>query len=237
MSTTVRANGTVQFTFFSVMRLNITIVKNCDSLNCNPCNSIFSLLKLENGLKKHVGNVATIKYGFVELVVILSLLMQDVILWFLLVFAKRAILNVWQGSEYASVFSPHKIKYWNKISYYWALFPLVLFPHYVSNKTKGWISKWVLQKNKADQIFRNISYPLICTHLDELRVQERQQMKDKLPYISISVVYLTYPSTLLCQSERWRVLIIKDRWKISENLLNGTILISGGWKNGEFLLG
>ena len=32
MSTTVRGNGTVQFTFFLVMKLNITIVTSCDSL-------------------------------------------------------------------------------------------------------------------------------------------------------------------------------------------------------------
>ena len=38
---------------------------------CNPSNLIFSSLKLENGLKKHVRNVARIKYEFVELVVIL----------------------------------------------------------------------------------------------------------------------------------------------------------------------
>ena len=31
MSTTVRVNGTVQFTFFLVMTLNITIVTSCDS--------------------------------------------------------------------------------------------------------------------------------------------------------------------------------------------------------------
>ena len=31
-STIVRVNGTVQFTFFSVMRLNITIVTSCNSL-------------------------------------------------------------------------------------------------------------------------------------------------------------------------------------------------------------
>ena len=41
-----------------------------------PCNLIFSSLKLENGQKKHVRNVARIKYGFVELVVILFLLIQ-----------------------------------------------------------------------------------------------------------------------------------------------------------------
>ena len=35
----------------------------------------------------------------------------------------------------------------------------------VGNKAKAWISKWVLQENKAHQIFRktNIFYPLICT--------------------------------------------------------------------------
>ena len=32
MSTTARVNGTAQFTFFLVMRLNITIVMSCDSL-------------------------------------------------------------------------------------------------------------------------------------------------------------------------------------------------------------
>ena len=33
MSTTVCVNGVVQFTFFLVMRLNITIVTSFDSLN------------------------------------------------------------------------------------------------------------------------------------------------------------------------------------------------------------
>ena len=75
MSTTVRVHVTTQFTFFFVMRLNITIVTSCD-----PCNLTFSLLKLENGLKKHIQNVAKIKYGFVELVVIHFLLIQDVIM-------------------------------------------------------------------------------------------------------------------------------------------------------------
>ena len=32
MSTTVCGNGTVQFTFFFIMTLNITIIKSCDSL-------------------------------------------------------------------------------------------------------------------------------------------------------------------------------------------------------------
>ena len=38
---------------------------------CNICNLTFSSLKLENGLKKHVRNVANKKSGFVKLVVIL----------------------------------------------------------------------------------------------------------------------------------------------------------------------
>ena len=41
MSTTVRLNGTVQFTSFLVMRMNINIVTNCDSLIV-----IFALNKL-----------------------------------------------------------------------------------------------------------------------------------------------------------------------------------------------
>ena len=32
MSTTVRGDGTVQFTFFFIMRLNITVITSCDSL-------------------------------------------------------------------------------------------------------------------------------------------------------------------------------------------------------------
>ena len=36
-----------------------------------PCNLIFSSLKLENGLRKHVRNVARIKYRLFEIVVIL----------------------------------------------------------------------------------------------------------------------------------------------------------------------
>ena len=72
MSTTVRGNGTVQFTFFFIMRLNISIITSCDSLKYNTCNLIFfSSLKLGNGLTKHVRNVARIKHGFAELVVIL----------------------------------------------------------------------------------------------------------------------------------------------------------------------
>ena len=56
MIITVRVNGTVQFTFFLVVRLNITISTSCDSLIV----IIFSSLKLANGLKKHVRNVPRI---------------------------------------------------------------------------------------------------------------------------------------------------------------------------------
>ena len=72
MSTTVRGNGTVQFTFFFIMRLNITIITSCDSLIVILV-TYFLMMKLEKGLKKHVQNVARIKNGFVELVVILLL--------------------------------------------------------------------------------------------------------------------------------------------------------------------
>ena len=44
---------------------------------------IFSSLKLENGLKKHVRSVIEIKYGFVKLAVIFFYFLQDVIMWFL----------------------------------------------------------------------------------------------------------------------------------------------------------
>ena len=72
MSTTVRGNGTAQFTFFFIMRLNITIITSCDSLIVILV-TYFLMMKLEKGLKKHVQNVARIKNGFVELVVILLL--------------------------------------------------------------------------------------------------------------------------------------------------------------------
>ena len=65
MSATARDNGTVNFTFSFIMKLNIIIITSCDSLF-----TIF-VIKLENGLKKRVQNVARIKRGFVELVVIL----------------------------------------------------------------------------------------------------------------------------------------------------------------------
>ena len=54
MSTTDRVNGTAQFTFFLVMKLNITVVTSC--------NSLFSSLKLENGLKKYVQIFAEIRF-------------------------------------------------------------------------------------------------------------------------------------------------------------------------------
>ena len=73
MSTTVRGNGTVQFTFFFIMRLNIAIITSCDSLIVILVTLFFFIIKLENGLKKHVRNVARIKHGFVELVMILLL--------------------------------------------------------------------------------------------------------------------------------------------------------------------
>ena len=51
MSTTARVNGTVRFTFFLVMRLNITIVISCDSFIVIIELQFFSSLKLENGMK------------------------------------------------------------------------------------------------------------------------------------------------------------------------------------------
>lgn len=68
MSTTVRVNGTVKFTFFLVIRLNITIAISCDSL-------IVIFVKLENGPKKHVWNVfkIQIQYEFVKLALIFFL--------------------------------------------------------------------------------------------------------------------------------------------------------------------
>ena len=71
MSLTDCVNDNVQFTFFLVMRLNITIAKSCDSFIVILCTLFFSSLKLENGLRKHVRNNAEIKYNFIKLVVIL----------------------------------------------------------------------------------------------------------------------------------------------------------------------
>ena len=71
MSTTVRVNGTVQFTFSFVTRPNITIVTSCDSLIVILV-PYFLSLKLENGSKKQVQNVTEIKHRFVKLVVIFA---------------------------------------------------------------------------------------------------------------------------------------------------------------------
>ena len=67
----VRHNGTVQFTFVLVSRLNIAIVKSYSSFAAIfvPC---FLSLELQNELKKHVRNVAEIKYGLVRLVAIFN---------------------------------------------------------------------------------------------------------------------------------------------------------------------
>ena len=70
MSTTVWVDGTVQFTFF------LTEHYHCDALRfayCHTCTLMFLSLKLENGPKKYVQNVAEVKHGFVKLVVILLL--------------------------------------------------------------------------------------------------------------------------------------------------------------------
>ena len=93
MSTTVCLNGTVQFTFFLAMRLNSTMVKSCDSLILITVT--FSSLKLENGPKKHIRNVARIKYEFVELVVILFIFIQDVIMLFLLILPEKDSHCAW----------------------------------------------------------------------------------------------------------------------------------------------
>ena len=63
MSTTICVNGIVKSTFFLVMGLNITNVTSCDLPIVILVTYFFSQLKLENGLKKHVWNVARIKYG------------------------------------------------------------------------------------------------------------------------------------------------------------------------------
>ena len=79
ISTTVRVNDTAWFGTFEWHFLLCHEIEyyHCHKLwfaHCNPCNVIFSSLKLGNGLKKYVWNVARIKYGFVKLVVILFLL-------------------------------------------------------------------------------------------------------------------------------------------------------------------
>ena len=47
---------------------------------CDACNFIFSSLKLKNRLKKHIRNIAEIKYGFIKLVVISA---ASIFLWIL----------------------------------------------------------------------------------------------------------------------------------------------------------
>ena len=70
MGTTLCVNGSAQFTSFFAKKFNTTIVTSFDSLFVNTFNLIFSPLKFENGLQKHVRNVARTKYGFINLVVI-----------------------------------------------------------------------------------------------------------------------------------------------------------------------
>ena len=73
-SITVYVNDTVQFTFLLVRRWNITVATSYGSLIVIfAYNFVFSSLKLENGLKKYVRNVAEMKHGFVKLVVIFLL--------------------------------------------------------------------------------------------------------------------------------------------------------------------
>ena len=50
---------------------------------CNTCTLTWSLLKLENGMKKHITNVDEIKYEFAKLVAIFLLLIKC---WSLIVF-------------------------------------------------------------------------------------------------------------------------------------------------------
>ena len=102
MSTTVHVNGTV--ILFLIMWLNVTIVTSCDSLFV-----IFSSLKLENGLKKHVQNSTEITYGFIKLVVIFYFL-EDVINPFprySQLFLKTNILVIsykYQGNNFCIIF-------------------------------------------------------------------------------------------------------------------------------------
>ena len=56
ISTIARDNGTVQFTFFFFMRLNIIIVTSC-AMFIAIFFQYFFITKLENGLTKHVPNI------------------------------------------------------------------------------------------------------------------------------------------------------------------------------------
>ena len=49
--------------------------------SCNTCNLICSSLKLENGVKKHVRNVAKMKHGFVLLFFLLWIQELNLIQW------------------------------------------------------------------------------------------------------------------------------------------------------------
>ena len=73
ISTTVRGNGTVQFTFFFIMRLNVTIITSCDLLIVILLTFFFFIIKLLNGRKKDDLNVARIKHGFVVILFILNI--------------------------------------------------------------------------------------------------------------------------------------------------------------------
>ena len=71
LSTTVCGNGTIQFTFFFIIRLNVTIITSYDLLIVILLTYFFFIIKLLNGLKKDERIVARIKHGFVELVMII----------------------------------------------------------------------------------------------------------------------------------------------------------------------
>ena len=103
MSTTVRGNDTVHFIFFFIMRLNITIIASSDSLIVTLV-TIFSSLKLKNRLKKHAQNVARIKQGFVELVVIRFTLNKYV--------TNLLLLEILSSAVKASMIPPSK-SIWN----------------------------------------------------------------------------------------------------------------------------
>ena len=62
---------------------------------CSTCNLIFSSLKLGNRLKRHVRKVTGIKYGFVKLFVIFLLVIQDVVMWFLLIYFIYGFICFW----------------------------------------------------------------------------------------------------------------------------------------------
>ena len=74
MNAAVCVKSTVQITFFLVMKpLSRVVICLLKSLKLN---FLIFPLKPENELKKRFLNVATIKYGFVELVVTLSTFMN-----------------------------------------------------------------------------------------------------------------------------------------------------------------